>query len=254
MTVSIENHASYIVLTLDRPDELNALSAAMIKDLREAFEQIETRGELRSVILTGSGNRAFSAGTDLSGPDEDRAREISEAGQTLFNQIETCAVPVIAAINGAAGGVGCELALACHLRIVSTSASFTFPEARPASIAGQSTAQRLAREIGIEHALEISRSGRTVFAEEALRIGLINRIAPEDRLLIEAELLARQISTMAPLAIRACLEAVTRGIGLTLNEGLALEAQLFSSLFATNDVREGTSAFLEKRQPVFKGM
>ena len=162
-------------------------------------------------------------------------------------------MPVIAAVNGVAAGGGCELALACHIRITSPNGSFSLPETKLALIPGYGGTQRLAREIGRGRALEIMLTGRTVCAEEALRIGLINRVAAAGHLLSETESLAKEISSLAPLAIRACLEAVTRGTELSLAEGLALEAQLFSSLFATNDTREGTSAFLEKRPPVFKG-
>jgi enoyl-CoA hydratase len=256
MTVTIERRAACIVLTLDQPDKLNALSAVMIEELREAFRQIENRSEIRCAILTGAGDRAFSAGTNISeltGLDKDRAREVSERGQALCNQIESCTVPVIAAINGIAAGGGCELALACHIRIAAPNASFSLPETKLGVIPGYGGTQRLAREIGRGRALEIVLTGRTVLAEEALRIGMINRVAANGGLLTEAESLAQEISNLAPLAIRACLEAVTRGIKLPLAEGLALEAQLFSSLFATNDMREGTRAFLEKRAPVFKG-
>lgn len=256
MTVTLERHTSYIVLTLDQPDKLNALSAETVDGLRQAFDQIETRSEVRCAILTGAGDRAFCVGTDngeLTGFDKDRAREVSERGQTLCNQIEKCPVPVIAAVNGVAAGSGCELALACHIRIASQNASFSLPETKLDTLPGYGGTQRLEQEIGRGRALEIVLTGRTVLAEEALRIGLINRIAADGVLLTEAESLAREISNLAPLALRACLEAVTRGIELPLVEGLALEAQLFSSLFATNDMREGTRAFLEKRQPTFKG-
>jgi enoyl-CoA hydratase len=152
----------------------------------------------------------------------------------------------------AAGG-GCELALACHIRIAAPNASFSLPETKFGLIAGDGGTRRLAREVGQGRAREIMLTGRTVPAEEALQIGLINRISADAGLLSEAESLAREISNLAPLAIRACLEAVTRGIELSLAEGMALEAQLFASLFATNDMREGTRAFLEKRRPVFAG-
>ena len=256
MTVTIERRAAYIVLTLDQPDKLNALSAVMIEELREAFRQIENSTEVRCAILTGAGDRAFSAGTNinqLTQLSEKEALKVSERGQVLCNQIESCSVPVIAAINGIAAGGGCELALACHIRIASPNASFSLPEARLGIMPGYGGTQRLAPEVGLGRALEIILTGRTVLADEALRIGLINRIAAASGLLTEAESLAGEMSNLAPLSIRACLEAVTRGIELPLAEGLALEAQLFSSLFATNDMREGTRAFLEKRPPVFKG-
>jgi enoyl-CoA hydratase len=162
-------------------------------------------------------------------------------------------VPVIAAVNGVAAGGGCELALACHIRIASPNASFSLPETKLGVIAGYGGTQRLAREIGRGPALEMMATSRSVSADEALRIGLINRIATGGDLLAQAELLAREISNLAPLAIRACLEAVTLGTELPIAEGLALEAQVFSRLFDTHDMREGTQAFLEKRRPVFKG-
>jgi enoyl-CoA hydratase len=256
MTVTLKRRTSYIVLTLDQPDKLNALSPETIDGLRQAFDQVETRSEIRCAILTGTGDRAFSAGTnitELTGLDEDLTRAASERFQALCNQIESCSVPVIAAVNGVAGGNGCELALACHIRIASQNASFSFPETKLDTLPGYGRTERLAQEIGRGRALEIILAGRTVCAEEARRIGLINRIVADGVLLTEAESLAREISNLAPLAIRACLEAVTRGIELPLAEGLAVEAQLFSSLFATNDMREGTRAFLEKRSAVFKG-
>ena len=256
MTVTIESRASCVVLTLDQPAKLNALSAVMIEELRQAFEQIETRSEVRCVILTGAGDKAFSAGTDireLTHLEEDDARKVSERGQALCNQIESCAVPVIGAINGIAAGGGCELALACHIRIASENARFSLPESKLGIIPGYGGTQRLARAIGTGRALEMMLTGKTVGAEEALQIGLVNRLATAQDLLADAESLAGEISRLAPLAIRACLKAVKLGIDLPLPEGLALEAELFAALFATEDMREGTSAFLEKRQPAFKG-
>jgi enoyl-CoA hydratase len=178
---------------------------------------------------------------------------VAERGQTLCNEIENCGVPVIAAINGIAAGGGCELALACHIRIAAPNASFSLPETKLGIIPGYGGTQRLAREIGEGRALEMMLTARSVNAEEALRVGLINRITSRD-VLAEAEALAKEIASLAPLALRACLEAVTRGLALPIAEGLALETKLFASLFATGDVKEGTRAFLEKRLPVFKGI
>jgi len=254
--VITERRDSVGFIRLNRPEKLNALSREMILALAEIFTNIENQPDLRAIILTGAGNEAFCAGTDIAELTElttIQALEVAERGQSLCNLIDSCRVPVIAAVNGIAAGGGCELALACHMRMASTNASFSLPEAKLGIIPGYGGTQRLAREIGRGRALEIILTGRTVRVEEALRIGLTNRVAKTGGLLTEAESLARGISNLAPLAIRACLQAVTRGIELPLAEGLALEAQLFSSLFATNDVREGTRAFLEKRQPVFKG-
>lgn len=255
--VIFERRDHIAIIRLNRPEKRNALSGEMMIGLSDTFKNIEGEPGIRAVILTGADDEVFCAGTDiteLTRVDENRAGEIPKRGQALCSQIENCPVPVIAAVNGIAAGGGCELALACHIRIASPNASFSLPETKLGIIAGYGGTQRLAREVGQGLALEIMLTGRSVSAEEALRIGLINRIAAEGDLLTQAELLAREISNLAPLAIRACLEAVTRGLDLPLSEGLDLESQLFSSLFATNDMREGTRAFLEKRQPVFKGM
>jgi enoyl-CoA hydratase/carnithine racemase len=178
---------------------------------------------------------------------------VAERGQQLCNQIEQSPVPVIAAINGIAAGGGCELALACHLRIATPLAKFSLPETKLGIIPGYGGTQRLTRELGRARALELVLTSGTINAENALRLGLVNRVVDASELLAAAEALAREITQLAPLAIRACLKAVVRGTELPLEEGLALEAKLFASLFATEDMREGTRAFLEKRKPVFKG-
>lgn len=254
--VITERSDSFQIIRLNRPEKFNALSREMILALSQIFRNIESQPDLRAVIVTGVGDRAFCAGTDiteLGELDEDRAREVSERGQTLCNQIESCSVPVIAAVNGIAAGGGFELALACHIRIASAKAQLSLPETKLGIIPGYGGTQRLAREIGNGRALEMLLTGRTVGAAEALQLGLVNRLAPAGDLLAAAQSLAQEIAGLAPLAIRACLEAVIRGAELPLAEGLALEAKLFASLFATDDVREGTRAFLEKRTPVFKG-
>ena len=255
--VSEERRESFAIVRLNRPEKFNALSREMILNLSEVFTNLKSQSDLRTIILTGAGDRSFCAGTDISELaelDKDRAREVSERGQALCNQIESYGVPVIAAVNGIAAGGGCELALACHLRIASANAQFSLPETKLGIIPGYGGTQRLAREIGHGRALEIMLTGRTVSAAEALQFGLINRIAAAGELLVAAESLARQIASLAPLAIRACLEAVIKGAELPLAEGLALEAELFAGLFASDDVREGTRAFLEKRKPIFGGL
>jgi enoyl-CoA hydratase/carnithine racemase len=174
-------------------------------------------------------------------------------GQSLCDLIEQCPVPVIGAINGMAVGGGCELALACHIRIVTPTAVFSLPETKLGIMPGYGGTQRLAREIGSSRALEIMLGGRELSAADAERLGLANRIIDATDLLEAAKSLASDIAKLAPLAIRACLESVRRGLDLPLAEGLALESQLFAGLFETADMREGTRAFLEKRAPVFKG-
>ncbi len=251
-----ERRDSFKIVRLNRPEKLNSLSSEMTIALGDLFKTIESDASLRAIILTGAGDKAFCAGTDISELAElesNSALEVSERGQALCNVIEECRIPVIAAVNGIAAGGGCELALACHLRIAATHAQFSLPETRLGVIPAYGGTQRLAREIGQGRALEMMLTGRVVDAEEALRFGLVNHVAAADELEPRAEALAREISALAPLAIRACLEAVVRGNELPMNEGLTLEAKLFASLFATEDVGEGTSAFLEKRTPTFKG-
>jgi enoyl-CoA hydratase len=256
MNIIYESRGTVAFISLNRPEKLNALTRAVLDDLGEAFRRVESERDVRAVILTGVGERAFSAGTDiaeLASMDVEGARDAACRGQDVCEQIERCGVPVIAAVNGAAAGGGCELALACHLRIAAKGAQFSLPETKLGVIPAYGGTQRLARLIGSGRALEMMLTGASVRSEEALRIGLVNRIADASRLLSEAESLALEIAQLGPLAIRACLEAVTRGLCLPLEEGLKLEAELFSGLFSTEDMREGTRAFLEKRAPIFKG-
>jgi enoyl-CoA hydratase len=253
--ILFEQQEQVAIVRLNRPEKRNALSREMIESLAEMFASVEKHPDLRAIILTGAGD-AFCAGTDigeLTGLDNDQAREVSERGQSLCDQIENCGVPVIAAVNGIAAGGGCELALACHLRIAATGAQFSLPETKLGAIPAYGGTQRLAREIGEGRAVEMMLTGKTMQAEEALELGLVTSVVPAGDLLGAAQALALQIARLAPLAIRACLEAVNRGTQLPLAEGLKLEAKLFASLFASEDVREGTSAFLEKRAPGFKG-
>jgi len=251
-----ERCGSVAIVTLNRPEKLNALAPETIAALSATFKSFANDAELRAVILTGAGDRAFSAGTDLSElihVKADEARTVADLGQQLCNQIEQSQVPVIAAINGIAAGGGCELALACHLRIAAPNARFSLPETKLGIIPGYGGTQRMTRELGRAHALELILTSSSINAEDALRLGLVNLVVAAAELLPAAEELAREIAQLAPLAISACLKAVVRGTELPLAEGLALEAKLFASLFATEDMREGTRAFLEKRKPAFKG-
>lgn len=251
-----ESRDSLALVRLNRPEKRNALSRAMLEELAEVFGRIAGATDVRAVILTGTGEQAFCAGTDieeLAALDVDGALDAARRGQEVCGLIENCGVPVIAAVNGLAAGGGCELALACHLRVATASASFSLPETKLGVIPAYGGTQRLARVTGSGRALAMMVANEALTAEDALSVGLVNRVVEQGQLLTEAEALAREIMTLAPLAIRACLEAVTRGHDLPLEEGLRLEAELFSRLFTTEDMREGTRAFLEKRTPYFRG-
>ena len=242
--------------TVNRPKVHNALDQLTMSELVTAFESAADDEHVRVVILTGSGEKAFVAGADITefaslSPVD--GREYALAGQDVFNFIEKLGKPVIAAVNGYALGGGCELAMACTLRVASDNAVFGQPEVRLGLIPGYGGSQRLPRLVGKGRALEILLSGEQVSAESALEMGLVNRVVPRSELLSTAETLARTIMANAPLALRYCLEAVHRGMEMTLTEGQFLEASMFGMCFATEDVEEGTEAFLEKRAPKFEG-
>ena len=243
-------------VTVNRPDKLNALNAIVIAELGDAVTRIETDAAVRGAIVTGAGTKAFVAGADISelteqGVTGGRARAI--AGQQVFRRLERCGKPVVAAVNGFALGGGCELAMACHLRVAGENAKFGQPEVKLGIAPGYGGTVRLPRLIGRARALELLLSGEMIDAEEARRVGLVNRVVPADRVVAEAEGLLRTILANGPLAVRACLELVDIGMEMTLDQALLLEAGYFGLLSATTDMREGTKAFLEKRKPSFKG-
>lgn len=243
-------------LTLNRPKVLNALNAATFRDLQIAVNELRDNPAIRAAVLTGSGDRAFAAGADIQELAQVNAiegRELAVRGQDVFRALETCGKPVIAGINGFALGGGCELALACTLRIASEDAKFGQPEVKLGLIPGYGGTQRLARLVGKGAALQMVLTGEMISAAEALRIGLVNEVVPADKLLARSEELARTIASMAPLAIRYCMEAIDGGYDLSIEQGLSLEADLFGHCCGTIDKTEGTAAFLEKRIPVWKG-
>ena len=243
-------------ITVNRPDKLNALNGAVIRELGEAAAEVERERGIRGVILTGAGSKAFVAGADIGeiaaqSPIDGltRARE----GQRVFRRLEQCGKPVIAAVNGFALGGGCELAMACHLRIAAEHAKFGQPEVKLGIGPGYGGTVRLPRLVGRGRALELLMTGRMIDAAEAHRIGLVNQVVPADRLLPECETLLRSILENGPLAVRACLDAVDAGLGMTVDDALDLEAGWFGLLSGTEDMREGTRAFLEKRKATFTG-
>jgi enoyl-CoA hydratase len=244
-------------ITINRPDKLNALNATVIAELGDAITRVETDAAVRGVILTGAGAKAFVAGADITElseqtPMEGKARSL--LGQQTFRRLERCGKPVVAAVNGFALGGGCELAMACHIRIASEQARFGQPEVKLGIGPGYGGTARLPRLVGKGRALELLLTGGMIDAAEAHRIGLVNRVVPADKLLAESEALLRTILENGPLAIRACLEAVDAGMEATLDQALLLEANHFGLLSATSDMREGTTAFAEKRKAVFKGV
>ena len=254
--VKTENKEGILTITIDRPKVLNALNAQTVDELRRAFRDAREDESVKCVILTGAGDKAFVAGADikeLSTMTPITGKETSEKGQRVFRAIERFPKPVIAAINGFALGGGCELALACHIRIASDKAQLGLPEVTLGIIPGYGGTQRMARLLGKGKALELILTGDRIKADEAERIGLVNKVVSADELMTVAEELARTIARRGPLAVRAAIEAVMSGSDMPFDEGQFLEATLFGLLASTEDMKEGMSAFLEKRQADFKG-
>jgi enoyl-CoA hydratase len=255
-TLLFEVRDGIAVVTINRPDKLNALNDQVMAELGAAAERIATEDAIKGAILTGSGSKAFVAGADIGdlakqGPFDGKARALR--GQGVLRRLETCGKPVIAAVNGFALGGGCELALACHLRVASETAKFGQPEVKLGIAPGYGGTQRLPRLVGKGIALQLILSGEMIDAPEAFRIGLVNKVVPAADLLAESEKLLRGILAMGPLAVRLALEAVDQGLEMTLDEGLLLEANHFGLLAATQDMKEGLTAFLEKRPARFQG-
>jgi len=255
-TLLLEIREGVAFITINRPDKLNALNDAVIAELGLAFQAVETDAAVRGVILTGAGPKAFVAGADIGdlsrqGPFDGKARAME--GQAVFRRIERLGKPVIAAVNGFALGGGCELAMACHLRLASENAKFGQPEVKLGIGPGYGGTVRLPRLVGKGRALELLLTGQMIDAQEAWRIGLVNKVFPADQLLAEAEKLVRSILDNGPLAVRLVLEAVDAGLEMTAEDAHLLEANHFGLLASTEDMREGMAAFLEKRKPSFRG-
>jgi enoyl-CoA hydratase len=243
-------------LTVNRPDKLNALNDQVVSQLHQAAQLLKDDGAVRGVILTGAGPKAFIAGADIGdlarqGVIEGRERSLS--GQGMLRAFEAMGKPVLAAVNGYCLGGGCELAMACHIRIASENAKFGQPEVKLGIIPGYGGTQRLPRIVGRGNALHLLLTGEQIPAQEALRIGLVSKVVPADQLAAEADKLIRTILANGPVALKLTMEAMDRGLDMTLGEGLALEADLFGVVAATGDMKEGLTAFLEKRPAKFQG-
>jgi enoyl-CoA hydratase len=242
-------------ITLNRPEKLNAYTVEMGDEVVDAFARARADDAVRAVILTGAGGRAFVAGADiaeLARMDPLDAARLSREGQRVFEKIERCPKPVIAAVGGYALGGGCELALACHLRIAGSSARFGLPEVGLGIIPGYGGTVRLARAVGLGHATEMILTGEPIDAARAREIGLVSAVVEDDVLLQEAKKLARRVTKNGPLAVRMALESIYRSVDLGSAEALDLESALFGLLASTEDMKEGMGAFLEKRKPTFR--
>jgi enoyl-CoA hydratase len=254
-TITLNVADRIATLTVNRPDKLNALNNKVIAELGEAIDTLRADRDVGGIILTGAG-RAFVAGADISELEQvagDSAEALAKRGQSVFSRFETSPKPTIAAVNGFALGGGCELAMACHVRIASEQAKFGQPEVKLGLIPGYGGTQRLPRLVGRGRALQLLLTGEMVDAHEALRIGLVNRVVTADELLAAANAMMRAMLSNAPLALAACVNAVNDGADASLDAALLLEASSFGELGATEDKREGTRAFLEKRAPKFTG-
>jgi enoyl-CoA hydratase/carnithine racemase len=252
----VERDGAVATVTVNRPKVLNALNAATLVELETAMRGLQSEPGVRVVLLTGAGDKAFVAGADITElaaltPDSGKAH--AELGQRVFTLIERLGKPVIAAVHGFALGGGCELAMACTVRLAADTAKFGQPEVKLGLTPGFAGTQRLPRLVGMGRAMELILGGGMIDAAEAFRIGLVNRVVPAAALLDEARALARAWAANAPMAMRYSMEAIQHGLDTSFADGCFVEASLFGLSFATEDMREGTRAFLEKRKPEFSG-
>jgi enoyl-CoA hydratase len=251
LLTSIENNI--LVITINRPDKLNALNQQVMDDLKNVFEDVYNNEEIRSVIITGAGQKGFVAGADISefvGLSVDEGKNLATKGQDIFQRIESCPKPVVAAVNGFALGGGCELAMACHFRIASENAKFGQPEVNLGLMPGYGGTQRLVQLIGKGRAIEMLISASMIDANTALQYGLVNYVVPQEQLLEKSKTMLSAVNLKAPLAVAKCIEAAN---AVFSNDGYATEITGFGNCFATEDMKEGTGAFLEKRKANFTG-
>jgi len=251
-----ERDGAVAVVTINRPRVHNALNRHTLDELRRHFLELKADEEIRAIVITGAGEKSFVAGADineLASQSPAAAREHALAGQHTFDVIENLGTPVIAAINGYAFGGGCELAMACTLRLAADTALIGQPEIQLGLIPGFAGTQRLTRLVGRGRALEMTLTGKPIAAAEAERIGLVNRVVPAADLMAEARKLASQLAAQAPIAARYIVQAINKGAEMPFAEACVFEAALFGLAASTEDMREGTRAFLEKRKAVFRG-
>jgi enoyl-CoA hydratase len=252
----VERDAAVAIVTINRPKALNALNTQTVDELRRAMLELKRDDSVRAIVLTGAGEKSFVAGADineLAVQTPTGGREHALAGQHVFDVIENLGKPVIAAINGFALGGGCELAMACTLRIAAETAKLGQPEIGLGLIPGYAGTQRLSRLVGKGRAMELILTGAPIAAEDAHRIGLVNRVVPAAELMTAARALASQLAASAPMAMRYIISAINKGFEMPFAEACQYEATLFGLVTSTDDMREGTRAFIEKRKPAFKG-
>ena len=254
--ITLEKKDGIAILTINRPEVLNALNKRTIEEIEMAVEDVEKDENVRVLIITGAGEKAFVAGADINefvGIDVVTAKELSRKFQLLLNRIETLGKPVIAAINGLALGGGCELAMACDIRIASDKAKLGQPEINLGIIPGAGGTQRLPRLVGVAKAKELIFTGDIIDAREAERIGLVNRVVPPDKVMEEAENLAKKLLEKSPFILKLAKEAINTGMNMDIYSAIVLENDLVTIAFTTEDKEEGMKAFMEKRKPEFKG-
>jgi enoyl-CoA hydratase len=253
LLTTIENNI--FTITINRPEKLNALNKTVFDELNLVLDEVYNNPDIRSVLLTGAGPKAFVAGADISEFNDlkkEQAMSLAKRGQQTFSRIENCPKPIVAAVNGFALGGGCELAMSCHFRLASENAKFGQPEVNLGLIPGYGGTQRLVQLIGKGKAMELLMSGSMIDAREAKQLGLVNYVTPPESLLEETRKILEMINSKAPLAIAGCIKAVNAVFDET-KDGYAAEIEEFGNAFATEDMKEGTAAFLEKRKAVFTG-
>lgn len=255
-SILFERKENYAIIKLNRPEKLNALNRKLFEELDHAVISVELDSTIRALIITGTGEKAFAAGADiaeLNACNNETGKLFSDFGSKIMRRVENLRIPVIAAINGFALGGGCELTLSCHIRLAASDAKMGQPEINLGIIPGYGGTQRLTKIIGSAKAMELILTGDMIDANEAYRLGLVNAIYPKEELLQKAEELAGKLAGKAPIAIKNAIDAIQASQRLTTAEGLEYESQKFGDTCGSDDFKEGTTAFLEKRKPVFSG-